>query len=352
MRARSRSLFPFMPASRPTSAAALPSLYHGGDLSWARRRNPAFAGDWLDLSTGINPWPYPLPALAAAAWARLPDAAAMERLCRAAAGAYGAASAAAVVAAPGTQALIQWLPRLRPLGQVRVLAPTYAEHAAAWRAAGHVVAEIGNLDRADDEADVVVVANPNNPDGRCHAPADLAALAGRLAGRGGWLVVDEAFADVAPELSLAGQAADPGIVVLRSFGKFFGLGGLRLGFALSAPALAARIAQALGPWAVSGPAAGIGATALADRDWVVETRARLAAAAARLDRLLSANGLAPVGGTSLFRLVASDAAPALFERLLARGILARHYREHPQWLRFGLPASEGDAARLAAALKA
>ena len=313
-------------------------MRHGGDIAWAERRFGRPAAGWLDLSTGINPVPYPLPQLSPEVWTRLPAAADEAALRSVAAAAYGAPDAGCVAAAPGSQSLIQVLPRLRPPGSVAVLTPTYGEHAACWAAAGHSV-----VDASDPEApaDVVVVTNPNNPDGRRLPPERLVNRARELADRGGWLVVDEAFADVAPELSVAAAADAPGLVVLRSFGKFFGLGGLRLGFALAEPQLAESIRRALGSWAVAGPALAIGRQALADEDWIGKTRNRLKTSAKRLDDLLSAAGLEIVGGTDLFRLVRMQAAAALFDGLGRRGILVRPFADRPDRLRFGLP---GDAA--------
>jgi len=346
-------------ATEPAAPGTAP-LHHGGDLAWAAARfGPSNTG-WLDLSTGINPHPYPLPPLPAEAWARLPGAEALAALRIAAADGYGAPLTAGVVPAPGTQALIQLLPRLRPRGRVAVLAPTYGEHARAWAAAGHAVAEVepgatgsaaaDAVDGLAETVDVVVVTNPNNPDGRIVPPARLTEAAARLAARGGWLVVDEAFADTVPVVSVAAAADRPGLVVLRSFGKFFGLAGVRLGFALAEPGLAARVAAALGPWAVSGPAIAVGTEALADRAWIAETRTALDRAAARLDRVLAAAGLGVAGGTALFRLVEDPAAPVVFERLGRAGVLVRHFPGRPARLRFGLPGGEPDWRRLAAAL--
>lgn len=238
---------------------------HGGDLDAARRLFRLAPEPWVDLSTGINPVPYPCPALDASTLRRLPSAADLLGLLRAAAGAYGVPDPEGIAAAPGTQILIETLPRLRPAGRVAVLGPTYAEHAAAWARAGHAVATVPEI--ADTGgADVVVVVNPNNPDGRTHEAGTLLALADDLAGRGGLLVVDEAFADLEPVASLAGTPR-PGLVLLRSFGKTYGLAGIRLGFAIGEPDFAEAIARALGPWAVSGPALAIGRAALSDEAW-------------------------------------------------------------------------------------
>lgn len=330
------------------NTAAMPE--HGGSLVWAEARFGRPAAGWVDLSTGLNPWPYPLPPVAPEVWQRLPDARAVSDLLAAAAGHYGIVDPACVVAAPGTQTLIQLLPRLSRPGRTAILGFTYAEHAHRWRRTGHDVAVVTSLDETAG-CDTVVVVNPNNPDGRRVTPDRLLDLAARLAGRGGRLVVDEAFADVAPEISIAAQAGQrDGLVVLRSFGKFFGLAGIRLGFAVAPPTLARCITAELGPWAVAGPALAVGQAALADTAWITATRQRLAAAARALDATLSAHGLTVAGGTDLFRLVHTERAAALFEALGARGILVRAFPERPDWLRIGLPADAAATRRLAEAL--
>ncbi|MEI8394025.1 MAG: threonine-phosphate decarboxylase CobD [Rhodospirillaceae bacterium] len=322
---------------------------HGGNLCRARLRFPAAPEPWLDLSTGINPWPYPFEPPAAEVWQRLPAEASLESLVSAAARAYGAAGPDRVATAPGSQALIQLLPRLHPPCRVAVVGPTYAEHALCWSVAGHRVEMVDHPDHLfESDAGVGILVNPNNPDGRLWPPALLARLAAHFAARGGWLVVDEAFADALPPTELPVEHS--GLIALRSFGKFFGLAGLRLGFALAEPMLAASLRQAIGPWPVSGPAAVIGAAALADSAWINATRSRLVSAAEQLDRLLSGCGLTVLGGTPLFRLAHSDKAAALYQRLGEAGILVRRFEAHPAWLRFGLPDSEAARLRVEAAL--
>lgn len=320
------------PAVQVPAAQGLP---HGGDLDTARRLYPHAPLPWLDLSTGINSWPYPVGPIPREAWRRLPDASSLRALREAAAGCYGAPDPACVAAAPGTQALIQLLPRLRPPGRVLVQSPTYGEHARCWALAGHQVAAVPDL--GPKTADACVLVNPNNPDGRRHPPELLLDWAARLSRRGGWLVVDEAFADVVPETSVAGHAGAPGLVVLRSFGKFYGLAGVRLGFLLAAPALAARVADWLGPWAIPGPAIAVGCRALADRAWADAMRARLAGMARALDRLLTGAGLEVIGGTDLFRLARHPDAQALAGSLAQAGIWVRRFPDRPDLLRFGLP---------------
>ena len=324
-------------------------IWHGGDLDEARRLFPDAPGPWIDLSTGINPIPYPMPVLPSSSFQRLPPPAAHRELEAAAAQAYGAAHAGNLVAAPGTQVLISLLPRLRPSSRVAVLGPTYAEHAQAWRQAGHRVLEIASLDHADD-ADVVVVVNPNNPDGRLLDRRTLLDLAGHLRGRGGLLVVDEAFADFDADETLVPLLPE-NATILRSFGKTYGLAGLRLGFAVAPPRLAAPLREALGPWAVSGPAIEAGRLALRHRDWLAAARQARAADASRLDTLLASLADAPPRGTSLYRLMESRRAPRLFAHLGGNGIWVRRFAHDSRLLRFGLPGSEPAWSRLEGALR-
>lgn len=313
-------------------------IWHGGDLAQAQALFPAAPGPWIDLSTGINPIPYPLPGLPLSLWQRLPGASDESAVLTAARAAYRVPAEAGIVAAPGTQILIELLPRLVARGPVAVLGPTYAEHALAWRKAGADVSEITELDAAG-RAGVVVLVNPNNPDGRVVPLDRLVALAKAVSARGGLLVVDEAFADFTPEASIV-PVLPSGVLALRSFGKTYGLAGLRLGFAIGEPALVAGLRSALGPWAVPGPALHVGSVALADTGWLARTGAARRADAARLDALLAPLGRV-VGGTALFRLLATPDAPALFSHLGRHGFYIRRFQNDAHRLRFGLP---GDAA--------
>ncbi len=314
-------------------------LAHGGDLGELSKRFADAPRPWIDLSTGINPVPYPVPALSDAVWTRLPSRADEEALLAAAAARYGVADPATLVAAPGTQALIQLLPRLVPRGTVAIVGPTYEEHQACWARQGHDVRVVST----PEAADVVVVVNPNNPTGRLLPPAELVAA-------GGLLVVDEAFIDFLPqEMSLAG-ALPPRTVVLRSFGKSYGLAGLRLGFAIASPDIAVRLREELGPWAVSGPALEVGRLALNDGAWLRKARDRLVVDCARLDDFLREAGFEILGGTALFRLARHVAAPAFVQRLARQGIHVRAFASAPDQLRFGLPADDEAFRRLAKAL--
>jgi len=327
-------------------------LLHGGDLATAQRLFPDAPKPFIDLSTGINPNPYPLPRLPADVFARLPDADKLASLNAIAAQTYGAPSAANVAAAPGTQILLPTVAALVRPGRAVVLAPSYGEFTRAAALAGHRVTQVEGPAAVGD-AELVFVANPNNPDGRMFARTDLLSLARNLRARNGLLVIDEAFMDVGPPgASLAADVSDGDVVVLRSFGKFFGLAGLRLGFALASPTIVARLAAMLGPWAVSGPALTIGAKALADPAWIEKTQSRLERAAKRLDAILTESGLDIVGGTNLYRLVRTDTANELFHHLGLAGVLVRRFPEKSDWLRFGLPANERAWRRLQIALAA
>ncbi|MCB2136500.1 MAG: threonine-phosphate decarboxylase [Rhodobacteraceae bacterium] len=316
---------------------------HGGDLDAAIAAYGGAAADWIDLSTGINRVPYPVPPLPARSWTALPTRADRASLSAAAAAAYQCQ--AAVLPVAGAQAAIQMIPRLSAPGSAKVLGPTYNEHTAALKSAGWQVEEVGGL-AALRGADLAVLVNPNNPDGR-RWPADALMDTARHVGR---LVVDESFADPDPADSLACRVGESGILVLRSFGKFYGLAGLRLGFVLGSEKDIAALSDMAGPWPVSGAAIAIGCAALSDRDWADRTRRRLAEDAARLDRLAIGAGWSRVGGTSLFRLYDTGSAAATQDRLARAGIWSRRFPWHERRLRLGLPGAEGEWLRLTAAL--
>lgn len=315
---------------------------HGGDIDRAIARHGD--GDWIDLSTGINRRPWPVDRLPDAAWRALPTASATARLAEVAAAWFGC-DPARVLPVAGASAAIQTIPRLLPRGRAAVIAPSYNEHVAGLTAAGWQVDPAPDLE-AMAGADLGVVVNPNNPDGREWSPRTLAALAGRV----GHLVIDESFADPRPDLSLAANAPD-NVLILRSFGKFWGLAGLRLGFVIAAPALLDSLAAEIGPWPVSGPALEVGAQAMADRAWADDTVVYHSEAALRLDRLAPRAGWQPLGGTHLFRLYDTPDAAAAQERLARAHIWTRRFPYSGRWLRLGIPGNRHEWDRLIAALR-
>ncbi len=326
--------------------------YHGGNINAARALFPNAPDPWIDLSTGINPVPYPIGIIPDAAWTRLPEADALADLEAAARDAYGAGPSAEIVAAPGTQALIQVLPRVTDLTDVAILNFTYSEHERSWRAAGAKVTIVNALsDLARFQVGVVV--NPNNPDGTLYSPAQLAEVAVVLEQRSGLLIVDEAFMDVVADgSSVTGLISKLNTISLRSFGKSYGLAGLRLGFALTNVTLGAKLRDALGPWAVSGPAIDVGRRALRDTAWLRDSAARLRVECERLDAMLASAGFDLLGGSALFRLARSRSAPDWFRILCQHGILVRPFATKPDQLRFGIPHQEAHWARLQACLSA
>jgi len=317
--------------------------WHGGGLEAAKRHFGASegGGDWLDLSTGINPYGWLGAADMVFDWQRLPDTGALARLEAIAARFFGV-DARHVCAVPGTEIGLRLVGTLVG-GPAHHIVPGYRTHGAMiagsiaidWPAARNPT---GNL----------ILANPNNPDGRA---VDADAMRDLLARRAGWLLVDEAFADGAPALSIAASVADARrLVVFRSFGKFFGLAGVRLGFVIAPQAVVAALRERLGAWPLSAAAIAIGTAAYADTEWIAATRQRLPRAAGALDAMLVRRGYRPTGECPLFRLIETDDADALFERLARQAILTRPFADNPRWLRIGLPADAGALARLETAL--
>lgn len=320
-------------------------IEHGGSITRAARQFPDAQKPWIDLSTGINPHSYGYSPVPATAFSRLPEPSDLTKLCETAARCYGAAGGENIAAAPGTHLLVPMISQYifggRDASSVKaaILSPTYAEHAHACRMAGFDTVETTDF-AALSQADLAIVVNPNNPDGCFIADHDLLALSQHLAAKGGLLVVDEAFRDVMNEPSGLVGKVHAGLVVLRSFGKFYGLAGIRLGFAVAPTELAQDLRLRLGPWAIPGPALHIGLEALADQAWQSEMRQRLRAEADRLNALLKTAKIEVAGGTTLFRYIQDSNAQAIYQHLGEAGILVRRFVERPDCLRIGLPAPD------------
>jgi cobalamin biosynthetic protein CobC len=324
---------------------------HGGRIDLAASLYPSAAKPWIDLSTGINPVPWPVPPIPLVRYQRLPLASEIADTTEAAAAAYGLPANAAMLPVPGSELAIRLLPRMIGAGGVGILAPTYGSHATAWRDAGAEVRELAALPNAGpQDFKTLIVVNPNNPDGRTIARAELAAFARAWTASGRRLIVDEAFADVQPDVSLLALPELPaGTTVLRSLGKFFGLAGLRVGFVVVAEPDATAWRQLLGDWPVSGPACEIATSALRDTAWIAATRTRLAADRKRLDGILNGAGLKLLGGTDLFGLFEGPNGTDLLDHFARAGILVRGFASSSRHYRFGLPADEAAWQRLEAA---
>jgi cobalamin biosynthetic protein CobC len=321
---------------------------HGGGVRRAAIEYAIPLQAWLDLSTAINPLGWPVPMLPRTVWSRLPET--QDGLEIAAQHYYGVDSLLAVA---GSQAAIQALPYMRRSCRVGLLGNSYVEHRLAWSRAGHTVWSLTGLSEIEQQLpqlDVLVLVQPNNPTGELFPRERLLAWHSSLAAHGGWLIVDEAFMDTTPELSLLFHAR-PGLIVLRSLGKFFGLAGARVGFVHAQVELLSCLTEQLGPWSVSGPARWVATAALSDKAWQAAARLHLTEAGNRLYDLLSRYGLKPEGGCALFQWVTTPQAASLHASLASRGILTRLFKQ-PSSLRFGLPGREVDWQRLQEALEA
>lgn len=326
-------------------------LHHGGGLDTAIAIHGGSRDSWLDFSTGINPRGWPVPDIDPGVWQRLPDHGLREALSHAARDYYSVNGDFDIHIGNGTQSIIQILPRF--LGSeltVKIVGPTYEEHFHCWQSQGHQVAYTDGLaGLVNESCDVGIVVNPNNPDGKRWTPEEIIHAAERLNGRGGFLIVDEAFADVDPEGSVAGSG-QKNIIVLKSLGKFFGLAGVRLGFAISTSEIIAQLDQLAGPWATSGPALYLGTLALQDRHWIETAREWIEEASQRQADMLTRLGFDLVANIGLFMMITTPHAKAIELGLKSRHILVRDFEYQNQWIRFGLCKSQDERNRLRNAL--
>lgn len=322
---------------------------HGGALDRMRAVFPHAPTPWVVLSTGINPWPYRGSGLDVAVYDRLPTQAAHAK-CRTALSEATDAPPESICLAPGSELLIRLLPRFLSCRRLAILDPTYGDYSEAWRQAGSDVIETDDPLSLAESVDAVIVCNPNNPNGRRFETEHLLRARDKLAARGGWLIIDEAYCDLTPSHSVTSHGGTEGLIILRSFGKFYGLPGLRLGAIIAPADLTKRVSQLFGAWPVSSAALEIGAEAFRDQAWQKSTRAALQNARQALDLVLETNALQVIGGTDLFRFVQVDDAHAAWRHLAQSGLYVRHFENMPARLRIGLPANEIQLARLNEAL--
>ncbi|TDJ68075.1 MAG: threonine-phosphate decarboxylase [Proteobacteria bacterium] len=329
-------------------------IFHGGNLRDAEKAFGIKPDDWLDLSTGINPNPWPVPQVPIQVWSRLPNES--DGLCQAAKNYYGCNS---LLPIPGSQFAIQTLPMLFPAtSKVAIPAIGYEEHRAAWHRAGHTIFAYADheLDKLDEkirahDLDFVVVINPNNPSCDVISRQKLKSWLLCLKDNGGYLIIDEAFIDGTPELSMTDALSCENLIILRSLGKFFGLAGMRLGFVLAGADIRNQLGRYLGPWAVNTPARWIGERALSDKSWQHETRIGLPIESQRLfDYLRARFSIEPITikSTPLFVSVKLDKSIAneLYVSLARRGVLVRHIAANGQdYIRVGLLKNRQQWAR-------
>lgn len=327
-------------------------LQHGGRVLAAAEKYHIAKEDWIDLSTGLNPNGWPVPNnIPAEVWQSLPED--EDGLQTAACQYYGCDACLPVA---GSQAAIQILPTLRSRSKVGVISPTYAEHEYNWKQAGHDVVQLKaeDVEKHINTLDVLVVINPNNPTGKLIEAKQLSGWHQCLSSRGGWLIVDEAFMDMTPDKSLIASGIKPGLIILRSMGKFFGIAGIRCGFVIGDNELLHRLANKLGPWSLTGPTRYIAKQALLDEAWQNKTRINLNKSSLRLHKILSLAGFSPAGGTDLFQWLEHVDANEIFHACAEKGVLIRLFEKTTATskpsLRFGLPASEKEWQQLSVVL--
>ena len=246
---------------------------HGGDIVSASQKHNIPIDKWLDLSTGINPCGYPIPAVHDHFFRSMPYQS--RAFSKAVSSYYGFEN---FLATNGSQQVIQVLPSL--LEPMSVLLPEfgYQEHRHAWMLNGNYIESYPAFDPCTAKKTIekklsekkpfhLVIINPNNPTGMCFDPSQLALWADQLS-KGAKLIIDEAFIDAVPQHSVLVNSFSENMLVLRSFGKFFGLAGLRLGFTFASPDIINTLKQKVGIWDVNGPAQAIATEALCDNLWI------------------------------------------------------------------------------------
>lgn len=323
------------------------TLTHGGNLHTIAANSDIPLEDWLDLSTGISPFSYPIPHIPEYIWRELPQS--DSKLIQAATTYYQTAEFLPV---SGSQSAINLLPGYRqacgnPISKVWLPIQGYKEHEKAWRQAGYTICHYQSLpDKSElNQHDILVAINPNNPTGALHTRDTLLGLQQELQSKNGWLIVDEAFMDVIEaDVSMVYKQHPDNLFIMRSMGKFFGLAGIRIGFLMASQTHLNAMQNLLGPWHVNGPAQYVAGVALADKKWQQQQRVSLKSLAEQLDKLLTAAFQPPPKGTNLFRTVYLNSAEETFKQLLSSGVYVR-LTDEKDALRFGIPRDE-DLTRL------
>ena len=328
-------------------------LKHGGDVASAARKYQRPIEQWLDMSTGISPWAYPVPGLSVDVWRNLPPP--TDNLLSAASE-YYQVDQSAIIPTPGSQVSIRLLPQLLKASTVAMPVLGYQEHARSWSMAGHDLCyyrdthELLELVKTKKVTHAVII-NPNNPTGEC---IDRAIIDTVLAQLQGTLIVDEAFIDTAvPNKQLVSTVGIESrkLITLRSVGKFFGLAGLRIGFAVGSHPLLKQLHSLLDPWSISHASMVVTEQALRDTSWQAHQRQRLQTASDQFGLLLLqlAQCLTSDIGevkhriehTLLFHTIFADKQALIdfHHRLAELGVWTRLFNEGDGegWLRFSLP---------------
>lgn len=318
-------------------------MLHGGQLKEAKIQFPHVAQGWIDLSTGINPYAYPFSPMTPDRSTQLPSIEDEHRLRGLAALRYGVRDQHLIAVAPGTQILISLMPYILNAKQVCVFCPTYMEHIKTWQQTTVSVHQVVTLDDfmrfSTQEQTIGIICNPNNPDGRLFNVQQMQTIIHQWGSFHNHVVVDEAFMDFEGQ-TIASLLPHPALTILRSFGKTYGLAGVRLGFLLSNASYVEKLRKMLGPWPISGSALHVGLQALRNREWILKVKDQLSKQIKQFDQLFLYNACKVVGGTHLFRLIEMQEAHNLWKYLANHGIWVRKFDYNPQWLRFGLPQEQ------------
>ncbi|WNO08367.1 aminotransferase class I/II-fold pyridoxal phosphate-dependent enzyme [Teredinibacter sp. KSP-S5-2] len=314
---------------------------HGGDTRWASNFFSIPEKDLLDLSTGISPWPWPIPDIPQTLFTKLsrPDG----PLLLAAAAYYGC-NEEQLIAMPGSQYAIEELPKYFSVGRVAIPKVGYSEHKRAWLSYRHAIIEYERLSELEslvlgNDVDYAVVINPNNP---TTEHINEHKLNGLVEQSSCVFIVDEAFMDATPENSIIRRDMPSNIIVLRSMGKFFGLPGLRVGFVI---ANVERLKQFKGLrrlWSLSPVSIWLAEQALADKNWINQHVEKLNYQSTAFAKLLQENLAHFEFYYSAFFATTFDSKQnifALFQMLGKQGLYTRIGLSEPDvaWLRIGLP---------------
>lgn len=280
---------------------------HGGNLVSASAHFDIPVEQWIDLSTGINPEHYPVDHLPLSSYCALPYIS--DEFLSAVTHYYTPAYIQKntnpkkilnhFLAVSGTQTAIQVLPTLLPAFPILLPEVGYQEYRQQWQHRALPTHDYPSMD--NDAAGLyidqaikqqpqqhILVINPNNPTGIAFSKEQLFHWAKALDPQA-YLIVDEAFIDSAPDNSVLTKVLPSdmpdNIIVLRSFGKFFGLAGIRLGFIFANAAIIQQLEKAIGIWQVNGPAQAIAIAALNDSAWQQSNRTAIAKNAAFTQKL-------------------------------------------------------------------
>ena len=317
-------------------------IEHGGNLDKAISFYGGKESEWIDLSTGINPNSYPIPKLSISDWRSLPTKTEIKDLESIIKSKQKISSE--IIMVPGAQMAINFLPfLLKGEGtEVRILTPTYNEYNYCFTNTGFKVNSCQKFNQLFN-SDIAIIVNPNNPDGKIYEINELFELSKSVK----ILIVDESFIDSVECDSIVNQLNEDvsNIIVIRSFGKFFGLAGLRLGYVFSGKEIIRKFKRFFGPWQISKMSVKIATIAFSDDVWIKKTKNNLNEKANAIDNLMKKINWKITGGTNLFRLYSTSNSDLAQKLLAEKFIWSRKFSYSKKWIRLGIP-NERDFKKL------